>query len=186
MTPIVDGFTYSASLLYLPTSFRPSALQQMEVLRRATSYRPRQFCIPETLETPIEAFGQLEYQVRTQPGAYLWGMMFSAPFNETDDELTATYIHVQITDACTETKLMSDYALGSHFTPATGPSFRNPFLFPQPLLIGEPGLLDVELYNRATVAINCQLVLFIAEPTAPSRNMRDQLKRMGVAKELLV
>lgn len=182
--PLVDGFVYSASLLYLPTTFRSSALSQMELLRRATGYRNRQWCVPETLEEPIGAYSQVEYQVRTQPGAYVWGLMFSAPTSLNGDVDYASSIHIQITDACTETPLLSDYSLGSLFTPQTGPGKRNPFIFPQPCLVGEPALLDVEVYNSAAVDVFGQLVLFLAEPSTPPQDIQDELKRLGYGSEL--
>jgi hypothetical protein len=186
--PIVDGFTLSASMLYLPTSYRPSALRQMEVLRRASTYRNRQWAIPETLQQPIPAYSQLEYQLATQPGAYLWGLSFSAPA-ELNGELenAAGFIRVQITDACTETPLFSDPCmLASNLIPQTGPALRNPFLLPQPLLIGDPSKLDIELYNSADQDITCQLVLFLAEPSVPAQNIREALERAGVAKDMVV
>jgi len=53
--PILDGFVLSASMLYLSTNFRASALAQMEVLRRARGYRARHYSYPMlmTLRTPL-------------------------------------------------------------------------------------------------------------------------------------
>ena len=185
--PIVDGFTHSTSLLYLPTSYRPSVLAQMEVLRQATTYRNRQWCVPETLEQPVAAYGQLEYQLRTQPGAYLWGLAFTAPASLNEElENAESFIHVQITDACTETPLFSDpCTLATMLVPSTGPALRNPFLLSQPWLIGDPAHLDIELYNSSDQDITCQLVLFLAEPSIPPQNIREQLERAGVAKDMV-
>lgn len=176
--PIIDGFTYSASQVYLPTSYRPSVLAQMELLRRANVYRPRQWCVPETLEEPVAAYSQMEYQVRTQPGALLWGLSFSAPFEEI--ELASSYIHIQITNSCTETALFSDYILGSQLEPSTGNNLRNPVLLAQPLMVLDPALIDVEIYNSANVDITCQLALFLGEPKILPRNIEEELIRMGV------
>jgi len=175
--PLVDGFTLSLSLVYQSTVFRASALAQMEVLRRAKGYRVRQYCVPDQERETIPAFSQVEQQINTMPGAYLWALSFSAPFEET--ETNASSIFVQITDACTESPMFSDYALASHFEALQGSNTngwnrRNPSILAQPLLIGPPALLDVELYNRAAVDIRCQLVLFVAEPCLPP----DQVLRL--------
>ena len=181
---LVDGFTYSSSLLYLPTTYRVSALAQMEVLRKAKGYRARQYVVPETLEEPVVAFSQLEFQVRTQPGAYVWGISFSAPFDETDDGNPAKSMYLQVTDACTETPFFSDYMRANQFQPVTGPGLRNPFLLPQPHLVGEPALLNVEIYNSAAVNITCQVILFCAEPCVPPESIVAVLRELGVAEVL--
>ena len=170
--PLVDGFLYSMTMLYQPVVYRASALAQLEVLRRAQGYRVREYCVPDQglNDTTIPAFSQVEQQVNTMPGAYLWGLTFSAPFGEAEN--IAENIYIQITDACTESPMFSDYALASQFqaTPssdANGWNRRNPPLLAQPLLIGPPALLDVEMYNSLGVAVTCQLVLLVAEPCLP-------------------
>lgn len=179
--PIVDGFTYSASMLYLPTTYRVLALAQMEVLRRANSYRARQWCCPSSLQDPIAAYDQNEYQIQVTAGSYLWGLTFTAPSTLNEElENAASYAHIQITDACTETPLFSDYVRGEILQPSTANTARNPLVLAQPLLIGEPGLLNVEIYNRADQELNCQLVLFFAEPKVTPQNITDELVRMGV------
>ena len=71
---LVDGFLYSASMLYLPTTYRASALANMEVLRRARGYRTRWYLSPEDLEEPVPAYSQLEYQIRCKRGAMCGGL----------------------------------------------------------------------------------------------------------------
>lgn len=186
--PIVDGFTYSCSQLLLPTTSRSSALAQFDVLRRANSFRLREYAIPDNQDATINAYSQLENQIVSLAGAYLYGAIFSV---QTTGNLTTLpiaqapgFIHIQITDSCTESPLLSDYTYGSLFVPstglATGGAVRNPFLFTQPMLLGEPAHLDVELYNRASVSITCQLVLLIAEPMLSIREMRELLRREGI------
>lgn len=178
---LVDGFLYSASLLYLPTVYRASALAQMEVLRRARAYRTRWYLAPEDYEQPIPAFSQNEYQVQVMPGTYIWGMTFSAPFGEV--ELASSFIHVQVTDACTETPLFSDYLKGVNLEPIPGNDQQEPFLI-MPRLIGEPGLINVELYNGASEDIRCQLALLVAEPAVPPREMQAALIAAGYVEVL--
>jgi len=191
---VLDGWLYSNSMVYLPTTYRASVLAQMEVLRRARGYRARWYVTPEDSDEPVVAFSQVEYQVRVQPGSYLWGITFAAPFGETvdaDDEDVdpAKFIHVQVTDACTETPLLSDYARGSHFAGFASfgsvasqvkTSRRAPVMI-MPRLIGDPGLLDVEIYNGASVDVRCQLVLLVAEPCVPYGEMRDLIEKAGMA-----
>lgn len=179
--PVVDGFLNSASQLYLPTSYRASALSNMEVLRRARGYRTRWFISPVDIDQPVPAFGQLEYQVQVQPGSYVWGVSFSAPFAETGEVDPAAFIRVQVTDACTETPFFSDYTLGVQFQPTElHPNFaRYPTLI-MPRIVGQPGLLDVELYNSAEEDIRCQFVLFVAEPIVPPGEILDALIKNGV------
>lgn len=180
--PVLDGFLYSLSMLYQPVVYRASALAQMEVLRRAKGYRVREYCVPDQERETIPAYSQLEQQINTMPGAYLWGLTFSAPFGETADN--AGSIFIQITDACTESPMFSDYTLASQFeaipsSNTNGWNRRNPPLLAQPLLIGPPALLDVEIYNTAAVAIRCQLVLLVAEPCLPPDEMLRLIEMSG-------
>lgn len=178
---LVDGFLYSASMLYLPTTYRASALANMEVLRKARGYRTRWYLSPEDLENPVPAYSQLEYQIQCQPGSYVWGVTFSAPFNEVNrDTDSATFITVQVTDDCTETKFFSDYTKGVQFEPVSGSAHRHPTLI-MPRIVGQPGTLSVELYNSAAVNIRCQLALLLAEPCVPPHEMIQILQEAGVA-----
>lgn len=183
--PLVDGFLYSASMLYLPTTYRASCMAQMEVLRRARGYRTRWYMTPEDVNQPVPANSQIEYQIQTQPGSYLWGASFAAR-TEVDGETGNDFVHVMVTDNCTETPLFSDYALGANLfsqggaVPVNTTGRRNPMIFPQSRLIGAPGTLNVEVYNHAAVPMTCQLVLFMAEPSVPSETMLEVLREMGV------
>ena len=180
--PVNDGFLYSLSMLYQPVVYRASALAQMEVLRRAVGYRVREYVVPNSGNNPIPAYSQYEQQVNTLPGAYLWGLTFSAPFADTAND--PENIYIQITDACTESPLFSDYTLASMFnavapSDANGWNRRNPPLLAQPLLIGPPALLDVEMYNRGSAAITCQLVLLMAEPCLPPTEVLRLVEESG-------
>lgn len=175
---LVDGFLYSASMLYLPTTYRASALANMEVLRLARGYRTRWYVVPEDLEEPVTAFSQMEHQIRVQVGSYVWGVSFSAPFRE--GENVSQSVYVQVTDACTETPFFSDYTKGVQFEQVTGSAHRHPTLI-MPRLIGQPGTLDVEIYNSNPVNVRCQLALLIAEPCVPPEEMIQTLLEAGVA-----
>lgn len=177
---LVDGFLYSGSMLYLPTTYRASALANMEVLRKARGYQTRWYLSPVDLDEPIPAYSQLEYQVRCQPGSYVWGVTFSAPFHATGEESKdATFIYVQVTDDCTETPFFSDYTKGVQFEPVIGTAHRHPTLI-MPRIVGLPGTLSIELYNSAAVDIKCQLALLVAEPCVPPEEMANALQDAGV------
>lgn len=175
--PLVDGFLYSASQYYLPTSYRAAALLNMEVLRRAVGFRTRWFLSPVDLQDPIPAYSQNEYQLGIEAGSYIWGMTFSAPFGEIAN--AASYITVQVTDSCTETPLFSDYTKGAQLQPATGPAQHNPVII-APRLISAPGFLDIELYNAANVGIRCQLAILVSEPRVPPASMMRMLVDQGI------
>lgn len=189
--PILDGFVLSASQLYLSTTYRSSALAQMEVLRRAKGYRTRQYLVPDDLENPIPAYLQVEHQINVPPGSYLWGIAFSIP-TRLNDELVTTVCHIQITDACTETAIFSDYVMEQNVqsnAPGNGAqNRRNPMILAQPALIGQPGLVDVEIFNGSTdgstppvgVTLNCQIALLFAEPCVPPEEMQRLLERTGI------
>ena len=176
--PVVDGFLYSASQVYLPTSYRAAALVSIEVLRKAAGFRNRWFLAPEDLQNPIPAYSQLEYQLGIEAGSYVWGLSFSSPFAEVAN--SPGYIWLQITDSCTETPFFSDYIKGSQLSPATGATAKNPMLI-APRLISAPGYLDIEIYNSAAVDIQCQLAIFVAEPNVPPASMMRMLIEAGIA-----
>jgi hypothetical protein len=152
-------------------------------------------------ENPIGPFSQIERQIQTLPGSYLWGICFSAPASLNDDLVQAAingYIHVQVTDACTETPIFSDYIYSYQIdcaSPANGSqNRRNPFIFAQPALIGEPGLIDVEIYNRLVdtstppvgQSLTCQVALLVAEPCVPPEQMRQLLQQSGLYEEAVI
>lgn len=180
---IVDGFVLSASQLYLPGNYRAAVLSQMDVIRRAAAYRTRHFVVPNKLQTVVPAYSQVEQQISMQAGSYVWGLTFTAPFDEIAN--ASEQIHIQITDACSETAFFSDYVLGAQLeaTPAAAGNFvtRNPVLLTQPRLVGDPGLLDVELYNKSAEDINCQLLILVAEPAVAPEIIEQYFaqKRIG-------
>ncbi len=176
--PIVDGFTYSLSRTVAADSYYSQCVAQLELLRRANGYRAKWHTVPDDIGEPVPAFGQLEYQVNVQPGSYLWAYMFAI----TQDTNAPTDIYVQVTDACTETPMFSDYARGSIFAENTSGigTNRPPCLLSQPYLIGDPGLINVEIYNKAATDTLCQLVLLFAEPELPPEQMKAYLRQRGV------
>ena len=161
---LVDGFTYSMSMRLLPTTYRALALSQMEPLRRALGYTSRWYTAPDTNDEPITPGSQAKYQLSIVPGSYIWGLAFSATVDGEKDQRNV--YHVLITDACSELALFSDYVQATNISPGYfNKSLRGPMLLPQPRLISNPGLVNVEVYSGLLdiVAIT-QLVLYCAEP----------------------
>lgn len=155
---IVDPFTYSTTLRLLPTQTRAHNLAQMDVLRRARSYKARYYTAPDPLVDPIAAYSQVETQIRAIPGTYVWGISLflsvsiSSPLS----------LKIQVTDTSTEIPLFSDYIRGVMLQQSVGQ--RCPTFLGQPRLISEPGQMNVEIYNDNAVPATVQLVLFCAEP----------------------
>lgn len=163
---IFDAFTLSMSLPLLSTSYRVHAQAQMEVLRRARGYRFAAWSAPSMAEptaataTPaktVPAYSQIEEQWSIPAGSYLWGWSFVALSGE------APNFYIQLTDACTETALFSDYVNGAIFTPGSSP-VRGPSLLTNARLISDPGKVNVEIYNNTSVDVNAQFVGYFAIP----------------------
>lgn len=168
-SPIVDAFTYSTSLLYLPTSYRTLQYAQMEVLRRAKGYTARWYTAPTAQSIP--AASQKDYQVQTIPGSYLWGCYFAVPAATSATQLALLF--VQITEHDTGVKMFSDYTRAGNLNrgvaaiPGNRLTSRNPYLFTQPRLLSGSGVLDVEIYNSTANAYITQLLMLCAEPNHP-------------------
>lgn len=165
---VVDAFTLNPSIRYRPGYYMPLALASLDVLRRANTWRPKLHTLPDDINMPIPAFETLEYQVRVVPGSYLWALVLNQ-YNDAWASVNAADVWCQITDSCNGIPLFDDFiSARSHSTlQNVATDARNamlPHLLTQPRLILEPGLLNVELANTATVARRCQLVLFTAEP----------------------
>lgn len=166
---VLDGFSLNLNIRYLPYHYTAACLSQSEVLRRANLYRARWVVMPDDLNTPIPAYDTFEGQIKVVPGAYLWGFQVNQFEAGTFILVNPTDTIIQVTDACTGVPLFSDYASGAGFTnfsaaAADAHGGIAPHLLTQPRLIMEPGLLNVEIANRAVTTLRCQLLLFFAEP----------------------
>jgi hypothetical protein len=167
---IIDAFTLNPAIRYRPGYYIASALGSMDVLRRANTYRPKWYVQPDDEHATLPAYQTLEYQLRVTPRSYIWAMMINqfglnAPFPQAN----ADDVWVQITDTCNGIPFFSDFVRGRGFQSLQNvvTDERNamlPYLFTQPRLILEPGLLAIEIANTAAVAIRPQIILFSAEP----------------------
>jgi len=173
-----DGFTLNPATRLLPNRYTPGALGQMDVLRRANTYRPRWFLVPDDFNQPLAAYSTLEYQITVSGGSYLWGLCFIQT-NAAFTEVAPTGVVFQITEACNGLALFDDFVSGSafaHFQAAAlprGMELVQPLT--QPRLFLEPGNVNVEMCNLSATTQNCQLLLLFAEPiTIVSENMAQQ------------
>jgi hypothetical protein len=182
-SPIIDGFTYN-SRVATTSSFYHSAVAQLEPLRRANGFRPRIFGVPTPEDRPIPAFETVEYQVKCQPGSYLWALQFWCSAASSPN-LTNTF---RIVDACTELPLGDRPQLGTAVANGyfgSAPGSQNVLgqnygvtLLAEPYLINEPGTLNVEVTNGSSSTSNCQLLLLIAEPCIDERELEALIKRV--------
>jgi len=167
---IIDCFTLNPTIRYRPGSYMASAIGSLDILRRANTYRPKWYIIPDEEHATIAAYQTLEYQLRVTPRSYVWALIVNqfglvAPFAQANSD----DVWVQITDTCNGIPFFGDFARGRGFQTRQGTltDQRNqmlPHLFTQPRLILEPGLLAVELANTAAIAIRPQVIIFTAEP----------------------
>jgi hypothetical protein len=167
---IIDVFTLNPALRPRPGYYMASAVASMDVLRRANTYRPKWYVIPDDEHATIPAYQTFEYQLRVTPRSYVWALILNqfalaAPFAQ----INSDDVWLQITDTCNGIPFFSDFERGRAYQTLQNnlTDQRNqmlPHLFTQPRLILEPGLLAVELANTAAVAIRPQLVIFTAEP----------------------
>lgn len=164
--PIVDGFTHSLSTLMLPTTYRASALAQMETLRRATNYQFKMYSSPDEANATIPAFSQNEYLWKLRPGTYVWGMYMGYQGEAPD----FTKIYAQVVDMSTGMPFISDYEIAAMLAGTLNSGNRvykrYPFLLPGPRLVSGSGNLTAEVYNSSASPATVQLVIYCAEPIA--------------------
>lgn len=165
---VIDGFTLNPAVRPVPYNYAAACLGQMEVLRRANLYRARVYVCPDDAGWPIAAYDTFEIQIQMLPDSYLWGVQYTEFAAGTYTQVAGGNGLVQITDACTGLELYSEYASGNGITFFKAvPDLRGdalPHLLTQPRLIQKPGLVNIEISNRDSAALRCQLLVMVAEP----------------------
>jgi hypothetical protein len=159
--PITDGFTFSRNQRCAYT-FRDVATQEYEALRRAGGYRFKTWLCPtDSNAILIPAFGSYEYQItKMKPGSAIWGYSF---FGQSAPGVAGSGIlGFNIRDGCSDVPLFSEVAIGT----LSSPQFQAvPTRFLTKLLIiGAPGLINVEMTNTYNTAQQAQLALYGGEP----------------------
>jgi hypothetical protein len=148
--PIVDGFLLNTGLK-CDLTFMALAIGQYIAVRRSGGLRSRTWLIPEDSQAnPIPARDAYEYQVYMDPGSVIWAYTFLAP---------AGLFSWQVTESCTDVPLLSE--------PVTSLGVLNvQQLLTKPLVVGAPGLLNVQICSLATEdTTGVQLILWGGEPT---------------------
>jgi hypothetical protein len=176
--PIMDGFTLNPFTALTPYNYYAGALGQMDTLRRANTYRPRWYCVPDDFNQPLQPYETLERQIKVTGGAYLWGMRF-VQYSGVWTQQAPTNVAVQITESCTGIELFREFinpgGLAFYTTGSAGRGFNIPHILTQPRLFLEPGNIDVEMCNLSGETQNCQLILHFAEPA----NIIDEARESG-------
>ena len=171
---IADAFSINPFTIAVPYVYYPGALAQMDTLRRANTYRPRWYCIPDDFNQPLQPYETLEYQIKVTGGSYLWGIRF-VQYDDSDVSgrenwaaMAPDNVVIQVTEACTGIELFREFISPqgfAFFQPGAG--FRGmalPHLLTQPRLFLEPGDINVEMCNLSGLTQRCQLILHFAEP----------------------
>lgn len=151
--PVLDGFDYSTNLRCNLT-FRNLATQQYEELRRSRAYKNKAWLVPKDSTVLIPARDSYEYQLYMKPGSAIWGYTFVAATGESEGTLS-----FNVRDGC------DDIPLFSEVTTRQAVSIPYPQQYLAKLLVlGHPGLLNVEICNTYATAQLGQLVLWGGEP----------------------
>lgn len=164
---LCDGFTLNPFTILAPYRYFAGALAQMEILRRAATYRSRWYAAPDDYNQPLQPYETFEMQVKVSAGSYLWGMRFIS-YDENWAQVSPANVVVQVTDVCTGIPLFREFAPtgGFSFYTASGQQrgISIPHLMSQPRLFLEPGDVNVEMCNLGSTEQRCQLLLHFAEP----------------------
>ena len=178
----VDGFTFNSRPMNAISYFQ-NVLTQLEPLRRANGYRLRMWGVPPPNYLPILAFESVEYQVQCQPGSYLWGFNFWASAANGLTPINA----IRIVDACTQLPMTSNPALAVAYAGTLVGNSQQQYslgqnrcqvLLPQPYLVADPGLVNVEITNGAASTSTCQLLMMFAEPCVSQNEMAGLVKKL--------
>lgn len=180
LPPLVDGFLQNPYLRMWPERYNALALAQLETLRRANSYRMRQYDAPQDKQAVIQPYDTWEGQIRCAVESWWWGTSFVA-FSSEEGDLGASVdpnhnFLIRIRENCNNVGAMSDFVyaktysiFGSLFVPVLNSS-------PRPL---PEGLLNVEIHNPTATARKCQLVFWIAEKCQIPESMLTECTNLG-------
>ena len=146
--PVLDGFLYS-NQLKCDMRFQSMVLQEYEALRRSRAYAQRIITVPEDAgHTAIPNRNVFRYGQRVVPGSAFWAYSFIA---------AKGLFSVNMRDNC------SDEALFSEVLQSTG--IGNQIPLPKLLVIGAPGLINVEICSLTGENVpRVQFLLWGGEP----------------------
>ena len=174
--PIIDGFVLNTSLKR-NLRFRSLAMEKYEAIRRSGAFRTKYWVVAPPLIIQngafiqIGAFDSLEYGLPVVPGSAIWGFIWVNAFPDTNPGPFS----FQVTESCTDVPLFSEVIRADQFASSDGiqpPPEQQ--LLPSPIIIPEPGLLNVQICSQQTTPVggigvgggfpNIQLILCGGEP----------------------
>lgn len=168
LSNIADGFTLHPGMIELPGRYEPMAIAQLELIRRAKTYRPYWMLVPESSKT-IGAYDNYSYQVHLKPGSWLCGLQLTVldVLDQPELAMSGAILSVQITETFSGAQLFSEHSRTqplcnqAWFGDASHLQF---FLLSEPKVVVEPGDLDIEVCNLTDLGRKWQLMLLTAEP----------------------
>lgn len=152
--PITDGFVLSTKQRCSLT-FRDIVVQEYELLRRSSAMRNKMWLAPKDSTVLIPAFDSFEYQIYMAPGSVIWGYAFVS-----NQDGNPRYLSFNVRDSCNDLAVFSEVSFAA---PANNAAFPQMYLT-KPLVVGAPGLLNVEICNNFSEALPAQVVLYGGEP----------------------
>lgn len=164
---IPDGFNYHPNFLPSQLNYSMFSLGQMELLRRAATYRPYVVQMPEDQNLTLPAYSTYEYQLHLKPGSWIYAM-HGAVYNLITGlpDSTPGRISIQLTESYSGLPLFNEpvdlatlfgHYFGGEDEPVT-------VLMPEPRVMASPADLDIEVCNLTGSDYQWRLWILIAEP----------------------
>ncbi len=160
---VLDHFTIDNSFLYLTYFAKAYTAAAFNKLRKATGYRPHYFTVPGPDQQPLPVNNGIVYELKMMAGTIIWGITFwdgtSLPEAFNLSEKTGRKLFSEPIDA----RIFFGNANG--LTP-TKQASTGIWYLDEPFVVGEPGLMQAELYNGQSfsVGFQSQMVIFTAQP----------------------
>jgi len=160
----VDYFTLLNNIRPIPQQWPNTAVEALDLLRKARGLRPYVFTLPQDLTTPLPPTGRLETQVQLEPGSWLWNVQVLYPASGVMD---VTNFSMLITDTASGVPLAKYYVSPAAYGRLqSGAGGGNQFFPAIPKPITGQGMLNVELCNFTfnSTFTGFQILLFLACP----------------------
>jgi len=173
---IPDGFAMNAYLRgALPKRYREAAVDSLSWVRQSAGvWFPRWYPTPTNYAYTIAAYDTYAQQHRITPGALIWGWNLAMITG------TITNLFIQVVDPCSRHALFQFFASGNSFRNPTYAN-RRPGLLLSPYQVQAQGLIDVQIRNNSSSAVQVQFVLHCAEPGTPATGMSQPQSGGAVA-----
>ena len=160
---VVDGFTMDSKLLPVWMHYRTAAVAQMDTLRRTQGFQVRWMVIPQEGTSLLEAWGEIEFESRINPGSWIWGYSLVARTAGVDDPPD---VSIELQDEGSGQKFMANYVRGDAWAldnRAADDRGRMPAVMPAPFCVTSPGRIASKMANNTGNDISVQLILSAAE-----------------------